>query len=102
MTVTAKTFWEFHVNNPRIWVLFRQFSQELMDRGFAHHSADAVYHRIRWETAVAATSGEFKLNNNYRSWYGHLFNHLCKADFFRERDSKDFTPIMAEIAAYPW
>jgi hypothetical protein len=102
VTVTAKSFWEFHVTNPRVWALFKQFTQELVARGFRHHSADAIYHRIRWETAVAAKTGEFKLNNNYRAWYGHLYNRIYGVDFFRMRAPKDFTAIEASFATYPW
>lgn len=78
----------FHAEHPQVWRLFRQFTQELIDRGFTHYSAKGVFERIRWETAEADTGkSEFKLNNNYSAFYARAFMRLHPEHdgFFRTR-----------------
>lgn len=86
----ARRFAEVDAANPRVWELFEQFTLMLIRRGFRHYSADAVLHRVRWETTVELRDGEgFKINNNWsayyaRKWIGRHPNH---ANFFRLRAS---------------
>ena len=78
----------FHRDHPKVWLLFRRFTGELIKRGFKHGSARAVWEHIRWETAEAdTTEAEFKLNNNHHPFYARAFmNAYPKHDgFFRTR-----------------
>lgn len=64
----------FDVRHPMVWLLFSEFTSELIERGFEHYSAKGVFERIRWETAQAQTKkSEFKLNNNYSAYYARKF-----------------------------
>jgi len=58
--------------------------------GFKHYSADAIFHRIRWEmTKPEYKEGEeFKINNNYTSVYarGFMNKYPEHAGFFRLRE----------------
>jgi hypothetical protein len=76
--------------DPLAWRLFQRFTLELIDRGFAHYSSDAVLHRVRWETAVSARVGGFKVNNNLAPLYARMFHETYPAHdgFFRMRVSK--------------
>jgi hypothetical protein len=77
--------------DPLAWRLFQRFSLELIERGFAHYSSDAVLHRVRWETAVTIDDGScFKVNNNVTPLYARHFHeqHPAHAGFFRTRVSK--------------
>ena len=79
----------FNNAHPKVWDMFVRFTFELIDRGFKHHSANAVFERIRWETDQATVDGksEFKLNNNYRADYARWFMESFPehAKFFRTR-----------------
>lgn len=65
----------FHKANPRVWVLFVQFTFDRINRGFANYSVNAVFERIRWETDQARVdpAQAFKLNNNHRPFYARAF-----------------------------
>lgn len=80
-------FWDFHDENPAIYRLFDRFTRAAIGRGHERLSADMVMHRIRWETSVETTGGEFKVNNNYCAYYGRLWmrENPDHAGFFRTR-----------------
>jgi hypothetical protein len=85
-------FTAFHLANPRVYEMFKQFTFSAIHRGFKHLSADMVLHRIRWETTITTRPvniDEFKINNNYSAFYGRMFmrDHPRYAGFFRTRDS---------------
>ena len=76
----------FHAKNPEVWRLFRKFSLEAHAAGRCHYSSNAIFERIRWHIEIE-TSGEVKLNNNFRAHYARMF-HLHRPDlngFFRNR-----------------
>ena len=82
-------FLEFHRENPRVYELFSRFTHEAIARGHEHYSADAIVHRIRWHTSVETAGDDYKINNNYRVFYGRLWcqKNPGHSDFFRTRDS---------------
>jgi hypothetical protein len=91
--VAAARFAEYDRANPRIWTLFVGFTFEKIEAGHEHFSADAVLHRIRWESPVHG-GDEFKVNNNFSSWYARKFAHAypAHASFFRQRAAKADRP----------
>lgn len=66
---------QFHNDHPQVWRLFVKFTQEMIDRGFANYSTNAIFERIRWETDQADSDGKstFKLNNNHRPFYARWY-----------------------------
>lgn len=72
-----------------IWREFVRFSFDRIHRGFEHYSADAIMHRVRWETN-AHDGSEFKVNNNTVADYARRFHRAYpKYDgFFRTRRSR--------------
>lgn len=83
-----RRFMEFHAANPHVWKLVEKYTLMLIERGFAHHSINAVFERVRWDINVDTKSEEgVKLNNDYRAHYTRLWNevHPEHAGFFRTR-----------------
>lgn len=80
-------FSDFHTENPQVYELFKRFTFEVIRRGHQHYSADAVIHRIRWETGIKTTGDERKINNNHVARYARMFmeEHPEYRGFFRTR-----------------
>lgn len=81
-------FSKFHLENPDIWTLFKNYTHEIIQRGFNHYSANAVFERIRWHNDIEKLENRaLKLNNNFRCFYARLF-HVAYPQydgFFRNR-----------------
>jgi hypothetical protein len=86
-------FWIFHEEHPHIYALFDRFTRQVLARGYTHHSARDVIHRIRWETKIEATDPEFKINDHYSAYYGRLWmrDNPEHAGFFEIRATRDKT-----------
>ena len=78
---------DFHKDHPRVWDLFVFYTLELIERGFQHGSADAVMHRVRWETEEGNDEG-WKINNNFVAFYARRFGREYPefSGFFRTRN----------------
>lgn len=86
-----RKFHEYDQANPEVWQMFKRFTFELIGRGVRHYSADAVLHRIRWETTLQHGDGSgFKCNNNFTALYARRFAREFPQyrDFFSFRRSK--------------
>ncbi len=85
-----QSFAAFHAANPDVWWHFERFTMELIRKGYEHHSADAVLHRVRWETDANAGGKPYKISNGHQPYYARLFHrtHPAHAGFFRTRRSK--------------
>lgn len=66
-------FESFHSMNPKVYELFKRFTFEAIAKKHRHYSADAIMHRVRWETSVQTAGGDFKINNNHVAFYARLF-----------------------------
>lgn len=67
---------EFHQKHPEVWTLFCRFAFEMIRTGRKHYSADAVMHRVRWETDQGRdfeNEGGFKISNNHVAFYSRWF-----------------------------
>jgi hypothetical protein len=91
-------FKTFHLANPMIWKLYKQFAFQVMDSGIPHYSSNAVFQRIRWHVEIETISFDsVKLNYHYHAYYSRMFAAAYPehADFFRYRKR-----ITAERPAY--
>jgi len=90
LDVGGTDFERFHVENPRVYELFERFTLQVIKRGFKHYSADAICHRLRWETGIETRGDDRKINNNFVSAYARLFerDHPEYRGFFRKRTSR--------------
>lgn len=69
-----RQFREYDMANPQIYELFKRFSLEAIKAGRRKLSASLITERIRWEVFVVVdTDDEFKINNNWRSFYARKF-----------------------------
>ena len=67
---------EFHYKHPMVWDLFCRFAFEMIRTGRKNYSADAVMHRVRWETDQGRDfeqEGGFKISNNHVAFYSRWF-----------------------------
>ena len=80
---------EFHKANPQVWNHFVLFTNQIISKGFANYSVNAIFERIRWEMDAKSTGeNQFKINNNYRAFYARRFMKMYPqhAGFFRTRE----------------
>lgn len=69
---TIDEFLEYHRNNPAIWKGFERFSLEVWARGRKHYGAKAIMERARYELDIEQGNSEFKINNNFVSYYARI------------------------------
>jgi hypothetical protein len=65
----------FSTEYPTVWELFCKFTFDRIKAGFRHYSADAIFHRIRWQTDQPDVDGlsTFKMNDHYTAFYAREF-----------------------------
>lgn len=79
----------YHKKHPEVWQLFCDFSFQMIDRGYKHYSAKAVFERIRWEKDAGGDGvTQFKVGNNYPAFYARAFmkQYPHHDGFFRLRE----------------
>ena len=91
----VKAFVAFHRANPEVYRLFTRFAAEAMAAGHKRMSADAIMHRVRWETDVVTRGAGgmngkgLKINNNHIAYYARLYaSESGNNDFFTFREIK--------------
>lgn len=82
-------FEKYHIENPHIYRMFKQFTFKTIKRGFKHYGAKGIFEIIRWHSSVRGND-EWKINNNYTPFYARKFeeNHPRYKNFFYKRKSK--------------
>lgn len=69
-------FVDYHKGNPQVYEMFKKFTQQVLDKGRDRISAKFIFERMRWESLIVADDPEeFKINNNYTSFYARMFEH---------------------------
>lgn len=86
-TQLRRAFERFDRLNPQVWEMFLRFTLDLIGAGRTSGSADAVIHRIRWETTITTTGEPYKISNNHVAYYARKFADAfpLHADFFHMR-----------------
>lgn len=78
-------------DNQVLWRAFVRFTFDAISAGKEHYSADAVLHRVRWESAIVERGGDgWKCNNNWTAYLAREFHRAYPehAGFFRTRTSR--------------
>lgn len=85
---TILSFIDRHKRDKYIWKLFEQYALKAAQKD-KKIGAKAIMERVRWECEIE-DSGEFKINNDYTSYYARVFAiaHPEYADFFEFRQVK--------------
>ena len=67
-------FEQFHADNPRVYDLFKNFTDEVINAGYTKFSAWSIIGRIRWETDVVVLTDEpFRISNDFIALYSRLW-----------------------------
>lgn len=77
---------------PEVCRLFEKLALELLARGFARYSADAILHRLRWEIQVERGNRAFLINNNWAAPLARWF-------MARNPSAKKFFELRERISA---
>ena len=56
-----------------MWVLFERFALEAINHGHKKISHWLIINRIRWETTIVTTGGDFKISNDHIAFYARLW-----------------------------
>lgn len=89
-------FEKFDKENPEVWTLFVHYTLEMIKLGFQRYSADAVMHRVRWESDLKTASRDgLKINDHHVSFFARKFEaaYPQHAGFFRRRKSAADKPV---------
>ena len=94
----AHNFQDFDAAHPEIWVLFRNATFQVMERGFRNYGAKSILERIRWHTSIEQGRRDFKVNNNFAPFYARKFHDSYPefSGFFRTRTQKAHPEIHDE------
>ena len=81
------SFQKYDANNPNVWRLFVQYSQQAAHAGRKTFSAQAIIERIRWFHSVENPDDDFKINNDFAAFYARKFHAMNPNlnGFFRTR-----------------
>lgn len=83
-------FCAYHEENPQIYEGFKKLALKAIAlQNRQRFGAKALFEILRWNTAIIGND-EFKLNNNYTSFYARLFEKEFPqhVGFFEKRKSK--------------
>tara|TARA_B000000557_G_C20785505_1_gene448453 strand:- start:1124 stop:1531 length:408 start_codon:yes stop_codon:yes gene_type:complete len=85
--VTDNNFSKFHRNNLKVFHLIVQYADESAKKR-NRYSIEDILSIIRWHRDEDTVGDIFKLNNNYKAYYGRMYmQYRNKPDFFETRNS---------------
>ena len=86
-----KHWWDWHRKNPQVWEAFEEYTLRAIESGRKHYSQWAIINRIRWDREIETQGGDFKISNDYISFYARLFHarHPQYEGFFRTKPFKE-------------
>ena len=84
----AEQFMAFHKHNPQVYTALRQLALTLVATGRKRGSINQLFEVLRYEYSLRTKGDEYKLNNNYRSYYARLLmqNEPVLRGWFETRD----------------
>ena len=87
---TKENFEKHHKDNPEIYKMFFTFAEQ-MAKVKKHYSAKAIFHRMRWETAINEKDSDFKIDDGWISHYARKFlqEYPQYDNFFKVRTLKE-------------
>ena len=90
-------FIDFHLDNPRVWVLYHNFAKDMIHRGHKKLSSEMLINRVRWETMIDTTDKQFKINNNHKPFYARLLLSLPR---FKNTKFLEVRQSCADVLSY--
>ena len=68
-------FAAFHAANPQVYVALRALALSMRRQGVRKAGIGQLFEVLRWQYALQTRGGDFKLNNNFRSFYARLLDN---------------------------
>lgn len=65
-------FLDFHRSNPQVYEGLRRLALQLKRRGRRQYGIKSLIEALRWHQAMETTDPDYKLNNNWSSFYARL------------------------------
>jgi len=86
---TAERFKIYDQEHPHIWQAFVRYTMQVAARR-EYFSAKAIFHRMRWDTAIGEEGADYKLNDGWISHYSRKFmDHYPQYEnFFQTRSRR--------------
>jgi len=83
----ASKFKKYHTENPHIYEAFEKLTLEIISAGRRNFEVRGIIGKLRWDSAIRGND-EFKVNENYATYYGRLFEdlHPQHVGFFRKKN----------------
>jgi hypothetical protein len=93
-----KPFLAHLAENPAIYEAWKKYTFQVIDAGHQHFGPQSIGSRIRWESAISASSGLFKIDDRYNGYFARRFEHDFPehAGFFRQRPGR-FLDLLGPI-----
>lgn len=67
-----QAFWRFHAENPDVYRELVVLARRAVAAGQTKLGIGMLFEVLRWERSLRTGGDEFRLNNNYRSYYARL------------------------------
>jgi len=82
-------FDKFHRQNPGVAARLTRMALDLRRAGRQTYGMAGLFEVLRWQTAIETVGSQWKLNNNYRSFYSRLIEGMVPEleGFFTRRQS---------------
>lgn len=81
-------FRTYHLSHPKVFILFKQYANEMIKSGREHYSAEIIINQIRWHHDIQSKGADvFKISNDFKPLYARLlvFKYPEFKDFFQFR-----------------
>lgn len=82
----------FHKENPQVYELFKEYTFQVVAKGYKNYGAHSIFERIRWHTSIETKCDlGFKINDHHYPYYARMFMKEFPRykGFFRTRKLKD-------------
>lgn len=67
-----EAFLRFHHENPHVYKELVRLSRQLIEHGTRRIGIKMLFEVLRWQHLIRTRGDDFKLNNNYHSYYARM------------------------------
>lgn len=68
----AAAMWRFHLDNPHVYDEIVRLARRWKRAGHRKCGIGMIFEVLRWRSGMRTGGDDFKLNNNYRSYYARM------------------------------
>ena len=81
-------FLQFHLANPHVFHSLVSLAYQWKNRGHERCGIGMLFEKLRWNSGMMTSGGDFKLNNNFRSRYARMIED-CNPELRGLFDTRD-------------